>query len=138
MNNFLKNITYLLQIKNMSWYQLSKRTGIHQSSLADFRNHRKRDIKLDDAITIAKAFDYTIDDLVHKNLEMLHGHDVHIDKDGYIIVCGFCGKKITNSDEIEYSRFLCELYCCPDCATSKYYEYLESKPIKFDEILELI
>lgn len=49
------------------------------------------------------------------------------------IKCGFCHKEITESDEIEYSREHCEFYCCPDHATTKYYEYEGSIPLNFEE-----
>lgn len=71
MNYFLKNVTYLLHYKNTSWYQLSKETGIPESSLADYRKKRKRDIKLEDAIKIANSLEHSIDDLVNTDLEKL-------------------------------------------------------------------
>lgn len=69
MNYFFKNVTYLLHYKNMSWYQLSKETGIPESSLADYCKKRKRDIKLEDANRIAKALKKQIDDLINIDLE---------------------------------------------------------------------
>lgn len=69
MNHFLKNVTYLLHDQNKSWYQLSKETGIPESSLADYRNQRKKDIKLEDAIKIANSLNRTIDDLVNTDLK---------------------------------------------------------------------
>lgn len=69
MNYFLKNVTHLLNYKNMSWYQLSKETGIPESSLADYRKKRKNDIKLEDANKIAKVLKKQIDDLVNIDLE---------------------------------------------------------------------
>lgn len=69
MNYFLKNVTHLLHYKNMSWYQLSKETGIPESSLADYRKKRKNDIKLEDADKIAKVLKKQIDDLVNTDLE---------------------------------------------------------------------
>ena len=45
--------------------------------------------------------------------------------------CDNCGKKLTNKMEIEYSSWLCELYCSPDCAEDRYFDYMESKPISF-------
>lgn len=69
MNYFLKNVTHLLHYKNMSWYQLSKETGIPESSLADYRKKRKNDIKLEDANKIAKVLKKQIDDLVNTDLE---------------------------------------------------------------------
>lgn len=71
MNYFLKNVMYLLHYKNMSWYQLSKETGIPESSLADYRKYRKKDIKLEDANKIAKVLKKQIDDLVNTDLEKL-------------------------------------------------------------------
>lgn len=60
------------------------------------------------------------------------------DRYGDRIQCCFCKKDITDRDEIEYSREYCEYYCCPDCATTKYYEYCESKPLSFEEAQEII
>jgi hypothetical protein len=48
-----------------------------------------------------------------------------------LLHCGYCGKVLTNKTEIEYSRWLCEFYCNPDCAMSRYFEYCGSTP--FDE-----
>ena len=46
-----------------------------------------------------------------------------------IVKCKFCGKELNTEMEIEYSAEVCELFCCPDCATSFYYDYMESKPV---------
>lgn len=69
MNYFLKNVIHLLHCKNMSWYQLSKETGIPESSLADYHKKRKNDIKIEDANKIAKVLKKQIDDLVNIDLE---------------------------------------------------------------------
>ncbi len=61
-----------------------------------------------------------------------------IDEHGDTIRCGFCKKEITDVAEIEYSREHNEYYCCPDCATSKYYEYEGSIKIDFDTAQENI
>lgn len=53
-----------------------------------------------------------------------------------LIYCGNCGKALTNTMEIEYSGELNEFYCCPDCATNRYFDYMESKPIEQDKYKE--
>ena len=52
--------------------------------------------------------------------------------------CGNCGKKITKKMEIEYSRDFTNVFCCPDCATTFYYEQAESRPVDYDEAVELV
>ena len=42
----------------------------------------------------------------------------------------FWGCDIIGTTEIEYSRWLCEYYCNPDCAMSRYFEYCESRPFE--------
>lgn len=60
------------------------------------------------------------------------------DRYGDRIQCVFCKKDITDKDEIEYSEEHCEYYCCPDCATTMYYEYEGSKHFSFAEAQEKI
>lgn len=60
------------------------------------------------------------------------------DEYGDRIQCSFCKKDITDRNEIEYSREYCEYYCCPDCATTKYFEYCGSIPMSFEEAQEKI
>lgn len=38
--------------------------------------------------------------------------------------------------EIEYSDFLCEYYCSPDCATDRYYDYMGSTVLYNTELKE--
>ena len=45
--------------------------------------------------------------------------------------CDRCRKALTRKMEIEYSGFLGEYYCSPDCATDRYFEYLDSEPVEF-------
>ena len=47
------------------------------------------------------------------------------------MLCARCGKALTPEMEIEYSRHLGEYFCSPDCATDRYYEYLDSEPVQF-------
>lgn len=67
MVNISKNIEKILIKKNMSWYQLSKQTGIPESSLADYRHRRKKDITLNAAILIANALETDLNTLVKTN-----------------------------------------------------------------------
>jgi hypothetical protein len=49
-----------------------------------------------------------------------------------VLYCGYCNKELKDGMEIEYSSWLGEYFCCPDCATSKYYDYMGSKPLEKD------
>lgn len=68
MIRILENINILLNMKQMSWYELSKLTGIPESSLWDYRHHRKKDITFSAAIKIAEALEISLDDLAYKDL----------------------------------------------------------------------
>ena len=37
--------------------------------------------------------------------------------------------------EIEYSPWINEFFCSPDCATDRYFNYMESRPIDFENTL---
>lgn len=57
-------------------------------------------------------------------------------KEENLLYCGYCNKVLIKGMEIEYSEEICEYFCCPDCATSRYYDYMNSSPLegdKFDE-----
>ena len=45
--------------------------------------------------------------------------------------CARCGATLTAKMEIEYSGYLGEYYCSPDCATDRYFEHMESEPVRF-------
>ena len=62
---FVENVSTVLQQKGMSWYRLSKLTGIPESSLADLRNFRKKEIGLSKAAKIAGALGVKIDSLLY-------------------------------------------------------------------------
>lgn len=49
-----------------------------------------------------------------------------------LIKCGSCDKPITNKTEVEYSLEINEFYCNPDCAKDKYFDYMQSRPIDFE------
>lgn len=68
----VSNIEYLLKTKKMSWYRLSKLTGIHESSLHDFRYQRKQDITLETAVKIAKVLEVSLDALTDDNFIESH------------------------------------------------------------------
>lgn len=46
------------------------------------------------------------------------------------LYCGNCKKQLIENMEIEYSDYLCEYFCSPDCATTKYFEFMGSKPLE--------
>lgn len=52
--------------------------------------------------------------------------------------CKFCGKEISAKNQIEYSAFLTAIYCSTICAISDYMEYLESKPVSYEEAIVLV
>jgi len=37
--------------------------------------------------------------------------------------------------EVEYSQWINEFFCSPDCATNRYFNYMESTPLDFDNTL---
>jgi hypothetical protein len=47
--------------------------------------------------------------------------------------CARCNILLTFEMEIEHSKWLGEFYCSPDCATDRYFDYMESTPLEFDE-----
>lgn len=49
-------------------------------------------------------------------------------------VCKNCRKPLTAKMELEWSAHICEVYCSPDCATDRYYNYLGSRPVTLKEI----
>ncbi len=49
-----------------------------------------------------------------------------------VLYCSCCGEELKIDMEIEYSQFLGEYYCSPDCATTRYFDYMGSKPIDKD------
>lgn len=48
------------------------------------------------------------------------------------IKCYSCNKPITNKTQIEYSNWLQEYFCDPDCAANTYFNYMESSPLALD------
>ena len=52
----------------------------------------------------------------------------------YGIICK-CGKSLTVHMKVEYSRHLNEFFCSPDCATDRYFEYMESCCVDMEQPL---
>lgn len=46
-----------------------------------------------------------------------------------------CGKELKSGMEIEHSQWLNEFFCSPDCAQDRYFEYMESTPVDFENTL---
>ncbi len=46
-----------------------------------------------------------------------------------------CGKELKSNMEVEYSRHLTEFFCSPDCATDRYFEYMESCCVDMEQPL---
>jgi hypothetical protein len=42
---------------------------------------------------------------------------------------------LTNKMEVEYSPWINEFFCSPDCATDRYFDYMESRPVDFTQDL---
>lgn len=51
-----------------------------------------------------------------------------------IMMCR-CGKILMSDMEIEYSAHLSEFFCSPDCATDRYFDYMASTPVDFENPL---
>ncbi len=49
------------------------------------------------------------------------------------VICGYCKKPITDETEVEYSEYLTEFFCNPDCAKNEYFEQMQSSPFEFSE-----
>lgn len=47
--------------------------------------------------------------------------------------CGNCGKEITSDMEVEFSEYLTEFFCNPDCAKQEYFEQMQSSPFEMSE-----
>lgn len=50
------------------------------------------------------------------------------------MICANCKKILTDKMEVEYSAHLTEYFCSPECATDKYFDYLESTPLDFSNL----
>lgn len=50
--------------------------------------------------------------------------------------CKKCGMVLNTSMEVEYSRWVNEFFCSPDCALDYYFNYMDSAPVDFDNIPE--
>jgi hypothetical protein len=50
--------------------------------------------------------------------------------------CANCKKVLTAKMEIEYSAWMTEYFCSPKCATDKYYDYMQSVPVDFENLPE--
>ena len=48
--------------------------------------------------------------------------------------CANCEKELTTKMEVEYSAWLTEYYCSPKCATDRYFNYMESTPVDFENL----
>lgn len=49
------------------------------------------------------------------------------------VKCGTCGREITADMEVEYSDYLTEFFCNPDCAKQEYFEQMMSSPFEMTE-----
>lgn len=46
-----------------------------------------------------------------------------------------CGKPIKSGMEVEHSAWLNEFFCSPNCAQDRYFDYMESTPVDFENKL---
>ncbi|MBT2759991.1 hypothetical protein [Paenibacillus sp. ISL-20] len=49
------------------------------------------------------------------------------------VICPTCKKEITVEMEVEYSAYLTEFFCSPDCAIQEYMEQMQSSPFEMTE-----
>lgn len=56
------------------------------------------------------------------------------------MLCGneSCQKKITEKSEAEYSEWLNEIFCCPDCAKEVYFDKMRSHPLLGEDLKQFI
>lgn len=120
----IENIKFLLNKKGLSWYRLSKLTGIHQSTLAEYRNKKTKDIPLANASKICKALDISVDELINKDFTRNSSESFHK------VICPHCNQTLSIeevADEIKKDQLSCFLeknsavyknYKCPYCSKS--------------------
>ena len=53
------------------------------------------------------------------------------------IRCAKCGKELKSDMEIEYSEWINEFFCSPDCAMDRYFEYMQSCCVDFSQSLPM-
>lgn len=97
-----------------------------------FKQHKKVEKQKQEYMnTILSLWDDDKSEEEKEQKEMSNKNSYKICRDGEQITCAFkiCKKPLTTDMEIEYSAHATELFCCPDCATSFYYDYMESKPL---------
>ena len=46
-----------------------------------------------------------------------------------------CGKTLTDKMEVEYSSWINEFFCSPECATDRYFDFMHSTPVDFSQPL---
>ena len=53
------------------------------------------------------------------------------------VKCGNCEKELKSTMEVEYSRHLSEFFCSSECATDRYFSYMESTCVDMGQVLPL-
>jgi len=56
---------------------------------------------------------------------------------GNLMKCPCCHKELDTNMELEYSDEINTLCCCPDCATTIYYEDERSRPVDKTDLEKL-
>lgn len=54
-----------------------------------------------------------------------------------IMTCTNCGKELTSGMDIEYSQWLTEYFCHPDCATDYYFKDMQSTVVDTGDGVDL-
>lgn len=50
------------------------------------------------------------------------------------VLCGSCQSPIKVITEVEYSDYLGEFFCNPDCATDRYFDIMRSTPLDLENL----
>ena len=61
--NFNINMNLIMDSRGISNAELSKRTGIAQSSISEYRKHKHK-LSLDNAVLVAKSLNKTVDEML--------------------------------------------------------------------------
>ena len=73
MNEFRRNFIKLIEIKDLSISEISRRTGIPRTTISDLKFGLREDIGLTKAIKIAHALDVTLGSMIdeYKNKDII-------------------------------------------------------------------
>ena len=66
--------------------------------------------------------------------QLTQNRSAYKEKNMSVINCR-CGKPLKSGMEVEHSAWLNEFFCSPSCAQDRYFEYMESTPVDFENKL---